>query len=72
MGYLAQPLVAALVEYRVFPGERGIVGECQQQVDLVLVERMGFGTMHQQDYTSRVSADDGDSQHRAEAFVVGK
>ena len=28
--------------------------------------------MHQQDHTSRISADDGNRQHRAKAFFVGE
>ena len=35
----------------------------KQQVDIVLVEGTGLGTMHQQDHASRMSADDGDHQH---------
>ncbi len=56
----------------MFPGERGVVSERQQQVDLVLVKGMGLGAMHQQDYTSRMSTDDRNRQHRTEAFIIGE
>src|SRR5450759_3501202 len=56
----------------MFPGECGVVGERQQQVDLVPVEGMGLGAMHQQDHASCMSTDDRNRQYRAEAFVIGE
>ncbi len=55
----------------MFPGQRRIIGEGQQQIDLVLTKRLWLRAVYQQHDATHVPADDRNRQHGTKALVVG-